>query len=91
MIAAIAAAFTIIFLACKIQGAIDWSWWVVFSPMLILAGLALVAWVQMVMHQRAHLKHAKAAMEQLGQDRDPFARLAAYFENLGKDGGPPVA
>lgn len=33
---------TIVFLVLKLVGAIDWSWWWVFSPILIALGLYVV-------------------------------------------------
>lgn len=34
-------ALTLVFVAAKLFGAIDWSWWLVFSPTLIHVGIAL--------------------------------------------------
>lgn len=36
---------TIIFLILKLTGAIAWSWWWVFSPLWITAGLVVGFWV----------------------------------------------
>jgi hypothetical protein len=33
---------TLIFVVAKLAGAIDWSWWLVFLPMLIPIGIACV-------------------------------------------------
>jgi hypothetical protein len=34
---------TIVFVVLKLTGVISWSWWWVFSPLLISAGLAVLA------------------------------------------------
>lgn len=34
-------ALTLVFVAAKLFGAIDWSWWLVVSPTLINVGIAL--------------------------------------------------
>lgn len=36
--------FTLVFFMAKILGYISWSWWLVFSPMLILVGLFAVTY-----------------------------------------------
>lgn len=38
----IAGALTIIFVLCKIFGFINWSWWVVFSPLIVSFSLLLL-------------------------------------------------
>lgn len=35
-------ALTLLFAAAKLFGAINWSWWLVFSPVIIQAGIMLV-------------------------------------------------
>lgn len=45
---------TIIFVVLKLVGVIDWSWWWVFSPILIDIGLTVIivgAYVAYVMHE----------------------------------------
>lgn len=32
-----------VFILLKLFGAIDWSWWAVFTPLLIIAGLTVLA------------------------------------------------
>lgn len=36
--------FTLVFFLAKIFGLISWSWWLIFSPMLILVGLFAVVY-----------------------------------------------
>ena len=36
--------FTLVFFVAKIFGLISWSWWLIFSPMLILVGLFAVVY-----------------------------------------------
>jgi hypothetical protein len=36
---------TIIFVVAKLMGVIDWSWWLVFAPTIINVGLALIAFM----------------------------------------------
>ena len=36
--------FALVFFMAKILGYISWSWWIVFSPMLILVGLFAVVY-----------------------------------------------
>jgi hypothetical protein len=33
----------LVFLLCKLLGAVTWSWWIVFSPLIIWAVLIFVA------------------------------------------------
>lgn len=36
---------TIIFVVCKLAGVITWSWWLVFSPILVAVGLYVIIFV----------------------------------------------
>ncbi len=36
--------FTLVFFVAKILGYISWSWWLVFSPMLIALGLFVIVY-----------------------------------------------
>ena len=36
---------TVIFACLKLAGVIDWSWWIVFLPILVLIGLAAIVLV----------------------------------------------
>lgn len=38
----------LIFLVMKLTNTIDWSWWWIFSPLLISAGLATIALIVMI-------------------------------------------
>lgn len=40
---------TLIFIVLKLVGVITWSWWLVFSPILIVAGIWLAIWVGVVL------------------------------------------
>ena len=77
MFAAIAAAFTIIFLALHIAGRIDWSWWVVFSPMIVLGVLTLAGFVQGIVHYRAHAKAIQAQVDMLLTVRGAYGGVRA--------------
>lgn len=44
--------FTIIFFVAKILGYIGWSWWLVFSPILILVALFVIASITMTIITR---------------------------------------
>lgn len=39
---------TLVFVVMKCMGYIDWSWWLVFSPILIMTGLALMIFVVLI-------------------------------------------
>ena len=97
MFVAVAAAFTIIFLALHVAGRIDWSWWVVFSPMIVLGVLTLAGFVQGIVHYRAHAKAIQAQVDMLltkypgAEGANPYAALMEAFGKLGQGGGPPVA
>lgn len=39
---------TLVFVVMKCMGYIDWSWWLVFSPILITIGLAVIIFALMV-------------------------------------------
>lgn len=49
---------TIIFLILKLTHTINWSWWWVFSPIIITMGLALLCIVVMLICQ--YIQHKKA-------------------------------
>lgn len=36
--------FTLVFFVAKILGYISWSWWLIFSPMLIVVGLFAIVY-----------------------------------------------
>lgn len=36
---------TVVFACLKLAGVIDWSWWIVFLPMLVPAGIAVLVLV----------------------------------------------
>ena len=41
-------ALTLVFVAAKLFGAIDWSWWLVFSPTLVHVGIFLTIFAAVV-------------------------------------------
>lgn len=38
----VASVLTIIFVLCKLFGVINWSWWLVFSPLIVSAAIGLL-------------------------------------------------
>jgi hypothetical protein len=90
MIPAITAVFSICFLALKVNHTVDWSWWAVFAPMLILGGYVLLGYALLAWHTKIQAKHTKAveaytvAIQRQGVSDSPFASLAKAFAQLGQ-------
>ncbi len=47
---------TILFIGLKLSGNIDWSWWVVFSPVLITIALAIIIGIGADILERLYFK-----------------------------------
>jgi len=47
-----AEALLVLFIALKLTGYIDWSWWLVMSPFLIPAAFAVVVYAYLVIKER---------------------------------------
>ena len=64
--------FTVIFFVAKILGYISWSWWLVFSPILILVALFIIASIIMVIITWVTNRKATKA---LNNTREEFRKL----------------
>lgn len=64
--------FTLIFFVAKVLGYISWSWWLVFSPMLILVSLFILTSIIMVIITWVTNRKATKA---LNNTREEFRKL----------------
>lgn len=45
-----AAFLTLLFITLKLCGVISWSWWLIFAPLIVIYGLALIVILIMVIY-----------------------------------------
>ena len=58
---------SLIFIACKLAGTIDWSWWLVLAPLWGWHASAFVVGIVVGMYKAAQWDKARRAMTQKGK------------------------